>query len=99
MSDNPAVHLPLDSREQIHCLQLPWWACSGKESISAFTYSQHQTPDAYTHRNFNFKNPPLDLTAKGNGPSQGKFEIYDYPALHVNQERGNTLASVRIEIY
>ncbi len=96
MSDNPAVHLPIQGNKFIAC-NSHGGLVAEKESISAFTYFQRQTPDAYTHRNFNFKNPPLDLTAKGNGPSQGKFEIYEYPALHVNQERGNTLASVRIE--
>ncbi|MDD3294759.1 MAG: type VI secretion system tip protein VgrG [Geobacteraceae bacterium] len=96
MSDTPAVHLPIQGIKAITC-NSHGGLVAEKESISTFTYSQHQTPDAYTHRNFNFKNPPLDLTAKGIGQQQGKFEIYDYPALHVDQDRGNTLASVRIE--
>ncbi len=96
MSDTPAVHLPIQGIKAITC-NSHGGLVAEKESISTFTYSQRQTPDAYTHRNFNFKNPPLDLTAKGTGQQQGKFEIYDYPALHVDQDRGNTLASVRIE--
>jgi len=96
MSDNPAVHIPIQGNKFIAC-NSHGGLVAEKESISAFTYSQHQTPDAYTHRNFNFKNPPLDLTANRSGGNQGKFEIYDYPALHVEQGRGNDLAAVRIE--
>ena len=96
ISDSPAVHVPIQGNRSIAC-NSHGGLVAEKESIRYFSYSQRQTPDAYTHRNFNFKNPALDLTANKSGGKQGRLEIYDYPALHVDQDRGNSLASVRIE--
>lgn len=69
-----------------------------QESISAFNLSQRLRPGAYTHKNYNFKNPSLDLTANfSNDSDWDQFEVYDYPGSYGEPERGNRLARVRNE--
>jgi type VI secretion system secreted protein VgrG len=96
ISDSSVVHLPIKGKGAISC-NSHGGLVAGAESINAFSFSQHQTPEAYTHKNFNFKNPSLDLTANVSTQNQGKFERYDYPALHVDPDRGNALAEARME--
>jgi len=69
-----------------------------QESLSDFDFSQRLRPGAYTHKNYNFKTPTLDLTTKFDNESEwDQFEVYDYPGSYGEPERGNKLARVRNE--
>jgi type VI secretion system secreted protein VgrG len=96
MSDNMAVHVPINGKPAI-TVNSNDGLVPEKESINAFSLSIRQRPGIFTHRNFNFKNPPLNLTSKNTGTNPVKFEIYDYPALHINPDRGGSLAETRLE--
>jgi type VI secretion system secreted protein VgrG len=96
MGDSPVVHVPIQGKPSI-TFNSHDGLVAEKESINAFCFSQRQQPGIYTHRNFNYKNPALDLTAKNTGANPAKFEFYDYPALHVAPNRGETLAEARLE--
>ena len=52
-----------------------------KESISYVDFSRRLRPGTYTHTNYNFKKPSVDLETKekAKDATQQKFEIYDYP--------------------
>ena len=95
MSDTSIVHVPIKGNPLITCNSHGGMVAE-TESIQGFTFSQRMTSEAFVHRNFNFKQPTVDLTVKA-ADQQSKREIYEYPALHVTQERGNVLAQARKE--
>ncbi len=96
ISDNLAVHVPIKGIPLITC-NSGGGLVAEKESISNFTFSQRQTPEAFAHSNFNFKKPGLDLTTKKAESKEPQYEVYEYSALHTTQARGDSLAKVRME--
>lgn len=96
MSDDTAVHVPIKGKPSI-TVNSNDGLVPEKESINSFSLSIRQRPGVYTHRNFTFKNPPLNLTAQNTGTNPARFEIYEYPALHVEPDRGERLAVARLE--
>jgi len=69
---------------------------AGQESIHTFDLSERIRPAKFTHKNYNFKTPSLDLTAQNSDDSEG-FEIYEYPGGYGEPDRGNRLARVRMQ--
>lgn len=69
---------------------------AGQESIHTFDFSERIRPAKFTHKNYNFKTPSLDLTAQNSDDSEG-FEIYEYPGGYGEPDRGNRLARVRMQ--
>ena len=96
MSDDTAVHVPIKGKPSI-TVNSNNGLVPEKESINSFSLSIRQRPGVYTHRNFTFKNPPLNLTAQNTGTNPARFEIYEYPALHVEPDRGERIAEARLE--
>ena len=70
-----------------------------KESISHIDFSRRLRPGTYTHTNYNFKKPSVDLETKekAKDAKQQKFEIYDYPGQYGKEEQGKKLAKIHLE--
>jgi len=70
-----------------------------KESISYVDFSRRLRPGTYTHTNYNFKKPSVDLETreKTREATQQKFEIYDYPGQYGKEEQGKRLAKIHLE--
>jgi type VI secretion system secreted protein VgrG len=70
-----------------------------KESISYVDFSRRLRPGTYTHTNYNFKKPSVDLETKekAKDAKQQKFEIYDYPGQYGKEEQGKRLAKIHLE--
>jgi len=70
-----------------------------KESISYVDFSRRLRPGTYTHTNYNFKKPSVDLETKVRARDEKlqKFEIYDYPGPYGQEERGKRLAKIRLD--
>ncbi|GLI38324.1 type VI secretion system tip protein VgrG [Geobacter hydrogenophilus] len=96
IGDAGIVHVPITGSPQI-TFNPNGGMVPEKESIHSFSYSEKLCPDSYTHRNFFFKHPSVDLTARKKGEAGPQTEIYDYPGPYVAQERGDYLARVRHE--
>lgn len=96
ITDDSIVHLHLSGKPSI-AFNPGKGMVAEKESIQAFSFSQRLRPGAFTHTNFNFKKPSLDLTTKQSGTNPQRFEIYDYSTPYVEPERGNTFATARME--
>ena len=95
-ADTSTVHVPVNGNPSIGFN--PGGGMVAKtESVHSFTFSQRLVPEAFTHKNFNFKKPSLDLSVKKVAGQQPNLEVYEYPALHVTEERGNALANARLE--
>jgi type VI secretion system secreted protein VgrG len=93
--DDKAMHTPIKGAK-ILCVN-PGGMEADEESVYSFTFSQKMQSGEYAHRNFNFKKTSLDLTANQSAPNKETFEVFEYPSLHISQERGAELAGVRSE--
>lgn len=94
--DNKAVHIPIQGNSSVTCNSGDGLVAE-EESICHFTFSQRQISDSFTHSNFNFKKPGLDLTTTSKVAGQQQHHIYEYPSPHTSQARGGSLAKVRQE--
>ena len=65
--------------------------------ITEWNQSQEVRPGKYTLRDYNFKQPSLDLTSTVTGRDERKFEIYDYPGEYRDKGQGERLVGLRIE--
>ena len=68
-----------------------------KECIYSIDFSQRICSDAFTHTNFNFKQPSVDLEVKHQTEAPQQREVYDYPANCGDSERGSVLAKIRLQ--
>jgi len=70
-----------------------------KEFVSCIDSSHRLRPGMYTHTNYNFKKPSVDLETweKTKDSALQKFEIYDYPGQYGQEARGKRLARVHLE--
>ncbi|MEN6509129.1 MAG: type VI secretion system tip protein TssI/VgrG [Smithella sp.] len=70
-----------------------------EECINSIEFSKRLCTGAFTHTNFNFKIPSVDLESneKSREETQRKYEIYEYPGLYGLTDRGDLLARVRLK--
>lgn len=68
-----------------------------EERVNSIEFSNRLTPGAYTHTNFNFKMPSVDLESKEKSKDESghKYEIYEYPGLYGRSDRGDQLAKAQ----
>ncbi len=66
------------------------------ESIYSFDFSDRLRPGKFTHNNYNFKTPSLDLISQNSVSAEGS-EVYDYPGSYGESDRGDRLARVRMQ--
>jgi type VI secretion system secreted protein VgrG len=67
------------------------------EHIFKFRYAQEVRPGEVELRDFDFKKPKLDLTAKKAADRDTDLQIYDYPGEYVQPSEGTALSEVRLE--
>ncbi len=74
-------------------------ASANESSISSFDFSERVRSGTYTHTNFNFKTPSVDLENeyKSENKTDEPFEIYTYPGSFGDSERGKRLSKIRLE--
>jgi type VI secretion system secreted protein VgrG len=69
--------------------------------ISRWEHQYQFQPGAWTHGEFNFETPRLDLTTQTRTvvilPGVENFELYDYPGLYQKKPDGESLSKIRIE--
>lgn len=65
-----------------------------EECINRVDFSKRLTSGTYTHTNYNFKNPAADLEKydKSKDKITKKYEMYEYPGLYGETDRGGKLA-------
>ncbi len=96
--DDPVNYKPIEGNQEV-IFRPPSGLNPEKESISYVDFSRRLRPGAYTHTNFNFKKPSVDLETRGKAKDemQQKFETYDYPGQYGLEDRGNRLAKIHLE--
>ena len=68
---------------------------ASEEHVFAFRARREVRPNVVTLRDFNFRNPGLDLTADSGG--SGTLEVYDYPGRYDAPDTGMGLSQTRLE--
>jgi type VI secretion system secreted protein VgrG len=66
-------------------------------AITAWNVAQEVRPDIYELRDFNFKQPTLDLTFSAQTGDDKTLEIYEFPGEYDDKSRGQHLIDVKIE--
>ncbi|MRR36400.1 type VI secretion system tip protein VgrG, partial [bacterium] len=97
-ADDTVHYKPIEGRQEV-IFRPPSGLNPEKESISYVDFSRRLRPGAYTHTNFNFKKPSVDLETRGKAKDemQQKFEIYDFPGQYGLEDRGKRLAKIHLE--
>ncbi|WP_306535419.1 type VI secretion system Vgr family protein [Geobacter sp.] len=67
------------------------------ESVFAFYRSERVRSGKFTHRNYNFKTPTLDISTENEGEEETALEVYEYPGPYGETGRGDQLAKVRLQ--
>jgi type VI secretion system secreted protein VgrG len=65
--------------------------------ISDWAYAQEVRSGRYELRDFNFRQPSLDLAMRINGSDSRQYEIYDFPGEYKSKAEGERYVSIRME--
>jgi type VI secretion system secreted protein VgrG len=97
-ADDTVHYKPIEGTQRV-IFRPPSGLNPEKESISYIDFSRRLRPGTYTHSNYNFKKPSVDLEIKEKtkNAKQQKFEIYDYPGQYGLEDRGKRLAKTHLE--
>jgi len=68
-----------------------------EETVFSMVLSRQILPEKVVLKDFNYENPGLDLSAPKPAKPVQELEIYDYPGEYLEEERGKTLAQVRLQ--
>ena len=68
-----------------------------QEFVSSFVLSRRIRSGKFSHTDFNFEQPSVDLMSAEESDMFETLEIYDYPGEYREQNRGRALAKVRLE--
>jgi type VI secretion system secreted protein VgrG len=96
MGDDKSLHTPIDGDSK-----LVFHSVTGQEPdyehIIHFRYAQAVRPGEVMLRDFDFKKPKLDLTAKDTADRDTDLQIYDYPGEYTEPGTGATLSKIRLQ--
>ncbi len=69
------------------------------EAVSVIDFSRRLRPGAYAQTNYNFKkvSVPLSTQERSKDEKIRSFEVYDYPGLYGDADRGKMLARARLD--
>ncbi len=66
-------------------------------SIYNWNVGQEVQPQSWVQRDYNFKQPSLDLTSTSQVGKDPALEVYEYPGLYEDKARGQQLTDVKME--
>ncbi len=67
------------------------------EAVTAWNVVEEVRPDKYELRDFNFKDPRVDLSVRTQTGDDASLEIYDFPGEYEDVDRGVHLVGTRME--
>ena len=96
MGDSPVAHVPIDGDASVSFREYTGLV-QDADYVSEWRYGQKVRSGAVVMRDFNFKQPQLDLEVNQSASRDTSLEVYDYPGRYDAQGRGKGLAKVRLE--
>jgi type VI secretion system secreted protein VgrG len=97
MADSDSAHEDIEGESAV--LYRPRsGAVEAEEFIYDFRYSQQVRTGKYAVKDFNFETPSLGLLKEDEADRNPELEVYEFPGLHATDDRGQTIAELRLEM-
>ena len=96
IGDAPSAHVPIPGDFEV-IFRGPSEMVQAEEFVSHFRYGQQVRPGAAMLRDFEFKQPKLNLQVAEEFEIDTSLEIYDYPGEYKEQDVGTNLVEVRLQ--
>lgn len=96
IADSADVHVPIEGTSDIMFREVSG-TVEAEEYIYEFRYSQQIRPGKATLKDFNFVTPDLPLKQSKAAERNPELEVYDFPGLYGVDNRGTTLADLRLQ--
>jgi type VI secretion system secreted protein VgrG len=100
LADDSSAHQPCPDQESAN-YNLTSGDVDDDDVITAWSMEQELRTGKYSLTDYNFETPSASLMA--NEPTvvevggNTKFEIYDYPGIHLNSSKGGSVAKIRMQ--
>jgi len=94
LGDDPASHEPCPDQAKARC-DFASGGFRGEDVITEWRMEQEFRPSAWAQTDYNFETPSTNLmvTVK----DEGKYEVYDFPGVHLKKSVGDQIAKTRLQ--
>lgn len=101
LGDKPQVHKNCPVQHKVRFNYSPGGFIKDEDVIGTWDAEQELRPGKYALTDYNFQTPNTSLMANVQTVAEiggnTKYEIYDYPGVHINKSEGDTLTKIRME--
>ncbi|MFH1138305.1 MAG: type VI secretion system tip protein TssI/VgrG [Pseudomonadota bacterium] len=96
LGDGPVTHVAMPGEATVPFRELTGLV-QAEDYIHQWRFGRQIRSGAVAQRDFNYKQPRLDLETAESASSETQLEVYRYPGGYETQARGKALAKVRLE--
>ncbi len=101
LADKPQVHKNCPVQHKVRFNYTPGSTFQKEDIVESWGAEQELRPGKYALTDYNFQTPNTSLMANVQTVAEiggnTKYEIYDYPGIHINKSEGDNLTKVRME--
>jgi len=100
-ADKPQVHKNCPAQHKVRFNYTPGSTFLKEDIVGSWGAEQELRPGKYALTDYNFQTPNSSLMANVQTVAEiggnTKYEIYDYPGIHINKSEGDTVTKLRME--
>src|SRR6266487_1071468 len=100
-ADKPQVHKNCPVQHKVRFNYSPGSTFLKEDIVGSWGAEQELRPGKYALTDYNFQTPNTSLMANVQTVAEiggnTKYEIYDYPGIHINKSEGDTVTKLRME--
>ncbi len=100
-ADKPQVHKNCPAQHKVRFNYSPGSTFLKEDIVGSWGAEQELRPGKYALTDYNFQTPNTSLMANVQTVAEiggnTKYEIYDYPGIHINKSEGDTVTKLRME--
>ena len=100
-ADKPQVHKNCPVQHKVRFNYSPGGVLLKEDVVESWGAEQELRPGKYALTDYNFQTPNTSLMANVQTVAEiggnTKYEIYDYPGIHINKSEGDTVTKLRME--
>src|SRR5215472_6805833 len=101
LADKPQVHKNCPVQHKVRFNYSPGSTMLKEDIVESWGAEQELRPGKYALTDYNFQTPNTSLMANVQTVAEiggnTKYEIYDYPGIHINKSEGDTVTKLRME--
>lgn len=95
-ADTPTIDQPVPGELALK-YKTPGGGIAEEEHVTHFTWRQQVRTGSYTHTDYKFENPVLELEKEHKAENFGELARFDYPGRYIDPSRGQDIARFRLE--